>query len=71
MNRKNIYKIERWRYHICVETQTFSNKKKAQKWLKESGWWIQFDYGECMIYIYKNNQKIDWIREDKGWKNER
>lgn len=67
---KNVYRLEYWRFHNCVKTKEFTNKKEAQKWLKESGWWIDYDYGHCMIYIYKNDQEVDWISEDKGWKKD-
>lgn len=66
---KNIYKIEYWQCHYCKQTKTFTNKRKAQKWLKESYWWLDYDAGNCMIYIYKNGIKINWIAEDKGWKS--
>lgn len=64
---KNIYRLERWQYHCCIETKKFTNKKKAQDWLKESGWWIDFDQGWCYIAIYKNDKEIDYT-EEKGWK---
>lgn len=65
---KNIYKIEYWRFHRCEQIKIFTNKRTAQKWLKESGWWIDYDMGDCMIYIYKNEKEINWIFEDKSWK---
>ena len=65
---KNIYRLEMWRYHSCRETMVFTNKKKAQKWLKESGWWWLFDYGECMIYVYVNNIRLDSDKVDKEWR---
>lgn len=63
----DVYRLEYWRFHNCVETKEFIDKKKAQKWLKKSGWWLDWEYGNCSIYIYKNGQEIDWIHEDKGW----
>ena len=65
----NVYKIEYWRFHSCKQRKEFTNKRKAQNWLKNSGWWMDYDRGDCMIYIYKNEEKIDWISKDKGWKN--
>lgn len=66
---KNIYRIERWEHHVKMESKEFTNKKKAQHWLNhESWWWLSYDYGECMIYIFKNDKYVNWIREDKGWK---
>ena len=67
---KNTYRLERWRYHCCVEAITFTNKKKAQKWLKNSGWWIEYNYGECMIYIYINNKRLDYDQVNKEWRTE-
>ena len=65
---KNIYKIEYWRFHQCRQREVFTNKRKAQKWLRESGWWIDFDMGDCMIYIYKNEEEINFVK-DKGWRS--
>ena len=65
---KNTYRLERWRYHICRETQVFTNKAKAKKWLKESGWWLEYDWGECMIYVYVNNYRLDFDEVDKEWR---
>ena len=63
---KNVYRLEYWVFHSCRETKEFTNKKKAQKWLKESGWLLNWEYGNCSISIYKNDKEIDWITED-GW----
>lgn len=64
---KNVYRLEYWSFHTCKEIKEFTNKKKAQKWLKESGWWLDWEDGNCSITIYKNDKKINWITEDKGW----
>lgn len=63
---KNVYRLEKWVFHNCVETVEFTNKQKAQKWLKQSGWWNSWDAGNCALYGYKNNEEIDLI-EEKGW----
>lgn len=65
---KNTYRLEMWRYHMCREKMIFTNKAKAQKWLKESGWWEMYDYGECMIYVYINDIKQDYDIVNKEWR---
>ena len=65
---KNTYRLEMWRYHCCVERVNFANKNKAQKWLKNSGWWGCYDYGECMIYVYVNGVKLNYDQVNKEWR---
>ena len=65
---KNTYRLEMWRYHSCCKTMTFTNKAKGKKWLKESGWWTMYDYGECMIYVYVNGTKLDYTQVNKEWR---
>lgn len=57
-----------WRYHSCWERMIFTNKRKAQKWIKQSGWWLMYDYGECMIYVFINDRKIDYDQVNKEWR---
>ena len=63
---KNVYTLEKWVHHNCKEKLTFTNKKEAQKWLKNSGWWTAWEYGFCSITILKNGSEIDFFKE-KGW----
>lgn len=56
---RNNYRIEIWRYHICVDKKTFTNRKKSKKWLKERGYDLLYDWGGCMIYIYVNNVRYN------------
>ena len=63
----DIYRLEYWRFQRCEKSKEFTDKKKAQKWLKKSGWWSDYEYDMCTIFIFKNGKQIDWIHEDKGW----
>ena len=65
---RNTYKIEIWQYHKVVEHKRFTSKKKAQEWLKNSGWFLCWDEGLCAIYVYKNNIEIDFD-EEEGWRD--
>lgn len=64
---KNVYRLEYWSFQNCKETKEFTNKKEAQKWLKESDWWIDYIDGYCSIAIYKNGKQLDWDTKYKEW----
>ena len=64
----NIYKIEVWVRHSKKATKTFTNKQKAKKWLKDSGWKMVNDYGECCYYVYVNDKRLNIQEEiEQGW----
>ena len=63
---KNTYKIEIWRHHNIVNQKTFTNKKEAKKWLKNSGYIMMSDYGDCYIQIVINDRILE-IGETNEW----
>lgn len=55
---KNIYKVEIWRHHAIVNQKSFTNKKEAKKWLKNSYYISMSEHGNCYIQIVINGKPI-------------
>ena len=63
---KNTYKVEIWQYHKVIDEFTTTNKQKAKNWIKDNGYTIQSDNGQCFIHIICNDKPIDSI-EERNW----
>lgn len=63
---KNNYRIEIWQHHTIVNQKSFTNKKEAKRWLKNSGYITISEYGDCYIQIVINDKPLD-IGETREW----
>lgn len=63
---RNTYRIEIWRYHVIRDQKTFTNKKDAKKWIRDEGYQLMSDYGECFICVYVNDRRLT-ISEMGNW----
>lgn len=55
---KNQYEIQIWEHHCCIEKKLFTNKAKAKKWIKDSGYEIASDDGRCFIQPIVNGRVV-------------
>lgn len=63
---KNQYEIQIWEHHLCKEKKLFTNKAKAKKWIKDSGYKIISDMGWCFIQPVVNGREVE-LSELSEW----
>lgn len=63
-----MYIVQIWQFHKIIDSFKTNDVKEADNFIKSKGYALLYDYGGCMIYVYKNEINLSLTEmENEGF----